>query len=44
MVFYDAMAMKFRNVKLRERNVKCEVCGDEPVITNVKDFDYDEFC
>jgi adenylyltransferase/sulfurtransferase len=44
MIFYDAMNMKFRNVKLRNRNSECVVCGDEPSIKDVKEFDYDEFC
>ena len=44
MVFFDAACMKFRNVRLRERNPACEVCGDEPTITDTTKFDYDEFC
>jgi hypothetical protein len=36
--------MKFRNVKLRDRNAKCIVCGDTPSLTDVKSFDYDDFC
>jgi adenylyltransferase/sulfurtransferase len=35
MIFFDGLAMKFRNVKLRPRNPKCEVCGDNPTITDV---------
>ena len=44
MIFFDASSMKFRNVKLRDRNPSCEVCGDSPTITNTKNFDYDDFC
>ena len=44
MLFFDALAMTFRNVKLRERNKACAVCGDEPTIRDVKDFNYEEFC
>lgn len=44
MVFFDAASMKFRNVKLRERNAKCSVCGDEPTLTDPAQFDYDDFC
>ena len=29
MIFLDALSMKFRNVKLRERNMKCVVCGPD---------------
>jgi hypothetical protein len=48
MIFMDALSMKFRNVKLRERNLKCVVCGpDCPVeskVTDVSNFDYEDFC
>lgn len=44
MIFFDAASMRFRNVKLRDRNANCEVCGDSPTITETKNFDYDEFC
>src|SRR5262249_11767294 len=41
LVLYDALAMKFRDVKLR-RNPECPVCGDHPTITKL--IDYQEFC
>jgi len=44
MIFFDAASMKFRNVKLRDRNPACEVCGDYPTITDTTKFDYDDFC
>ena len=44
MIFFDASTMKFRNVKLRDRNANCAVCGDNPTIKDVKNFDYDDFC
>lgn len=44
MIFFDAYAMTFRNVRLRDRNPQCDVCGDQPKIVDVKDFDYDDFC
>ena len=44
MVIFDALEMRFRNVKLRGRNVECVTCGDKPSVTNVKDFDYNDFC
>ena len=48
MIFFDALAMKFRNVKLRERNPKCVACGPECPedlkIKSVDKIDYAEFC
>jgi hypothetical protein len=44
MIFFDALQMKFRHVKIRDRSPKCSVCGENPTITDVKTFDYDEFC
>jgi adenylyltransferase/sulfurtransferase len=44
MIFFDAASMKFRNVKLRDRNPACSVCGDCPTLTDVAKFDYDTFC
>jgi adenylyltransferase/sulfurtransferase len=41
LVLYDALAMKFRELKLR-RNPDCPVCGDHPTITKL--IDYQEFC
>ena len=41
---FDALEMIFRTMKIRGRNPKCQVCGDNPTITDVKDFDYDTFC
>ena len=48
MIFMDALAMKFRNVKLRERNMKCVVCGpdcsEDERVSDVTKFDYEDFC
>lgn len=44
MVIFDALEMRFRNVKLRGRNSKCSSCGDCPTITDVASFDYNDFC
>ena len=33
LLLYDALAMRFRELKLR-RNPECPVCGDHPTITN----------
>ncbi|MBT4504868.1 MAG: hypothetical protein HOC74_44515, partial [Gemmatimonadetes bacterium] len=41
MLVYDAMDMKFRVLKLR-RNTGCPVCGDEPTVTEL--IDYQQFC
>ena len=44
MVIFDALDMKFRNVKLRGRNKDCISCGESPLIKNVAEFDYNDFC
>ena len=41
LVLYDALAMKFRELKLR-RNPECPVCGDHPTIKEL--IDYHQFC
>jgi adenylyltransferase/sulfurtransferase len=41
LLLYDALAMRFRELKLR-RNPDCPVCGDHPTITKL--IDYQEFC
>src|SRR5689334_13332868 len=41
LLLYDALAMRFRELKLR-RNVECPVCGDHPTITKL--IDYQQFC
>jgi adenylyltransferase/sulfurtransferase len=41
LVLYDALAMRFRELKLR-RNPECPVCGDHPTIRKL--IDYQEFC
>lgn len=41
MLVYDALDMKFRELKLR-RNAQCPVCGDQPTITEL--IDYEQFC
>ena len=40
-LLYDAMEMKFRELKLR-RDTNCPVCGDAPSITGL--IDYQQFC
>ncbi|MDP2744889.1 MAG: molybdopterin-synthase adenylyltransferase MoeB [Dehalococcoidia bacterium] len=41
LVFYDALTMEFKEVKYK-RNPRCPVCGEEPSITRL--IDYEEFC
>ncbi|MDX8410232.1 MAG: molybdopterin-synthase adenylyltransferase MoeB [Mariprofundales bacterium] len=41
LLLYDAMAMKFREVKLR-RDPSCPACGDQPTIGDV--VEYEQFC
>jgi adenylyltransferase/sulfurtransferase len=41
LLLYDALAMKFRELKLR-RNPECPVCGDHRTITQL--IDYHQFC
>ncbi len=41
LLLYDALAMRFRELKLR-RNPECPVCGDHPTINKL--IDYQEFC
>ncbi|MEN9934057.1 MAG: hypothetical protein RLZZ387_636 [Chloroflexota bacterium] len=41
LMLYDALAMRFRELKLR-RNPECPVCGDHPTVTEL--IDYQQFC
>jgi sulfur-carrier protein adenylyltransferase/sulfurtransferase len=41
LLHYDALAMKFREFKVR-RNPKCPICGDAPTIKAL--IDYEQFC
>lgn len=41
LMLYDALGMKFRELKLR-RNPECPVCGDNPTVTKL--IDYEQFC
>jgi molybdopterin/thiamine biosynthesis adenylyltransferase len=43
LLIYDALTMEFRKVKWR-RNSDCPVCGDKPIISSLKDIDYQGFC
>jgi sulfur-carrier protein adenylyltransferase/sulfurtransferase len=41
LLLYDALTMRFRELKLR-RDPDCPVCGDRPTVTAL--IDYDQFC
>ncbi|MCX7789421.1 MAG: molybdopterin-synthase adenylyltransferase MoeB [Chloroflexaceae bacterium] len=41
LMLYDALGMRFRELKLR-RNPKCPVCGENPTVTTL--IDYEQFC
>ncbi|HEX9440671.1 MAG TPA: molybdopterin-synthase adenylyltransferase MoeB [Roseiflexaceae bacterium] len=41
LMLYDALAMRFRELKLR-RNPDCPVCGEHPTVTEL--IDYEQFC
>src|SRR5271165_1289857 len=41
LLLYDALAMRFRELKLR-KNPDCPVCGTHPTVTKL--IDYNEFC
>src|SRR5262249_51518344 len=41
LLLYDALRMSFQEFKVR-RNVKCPICGDQPTITKL--IDYEQFC
>ena len=41
LLLYDALGMRFRELKLR-RNPECPVCGEHPTVTKL--IDYQQFC
>jgi adenylyltransferase/sulfurtransferase len=41
LMLYDSLRMSFKDVKIR-RNPKCELCGDNPTVTEL--VDYEAFC
>jgi adenylyltransferase/sulfurtransferase len=41
LLLFDALAMEFREMKI-EKNAHCPVCGLEPAITEL--IDYEQFC
>jgi adenylyltransferase/sulfurtransferase len=43
LMLYDALDARFSEVKLR-KDPKCPICGGNPSITGLVDYDYDAFC
>lgn len=41
LLLFDGLTVKWRELKLK-KNPKCAICGDQPTITGL--IDYDEFC
>lgn len=39
---FNALKMEFRKIKLPKPNGKCAVCGDEPTITELVDYEQAE--
>ena len=42
LLLFDGLEGSFRSIKLRGRQEKCCVCGDQPSITKL--IDYEQFC
>lgn len=42
MLLFDALSCTFRTFKIRNRNPSCELCGENPTITGL--IDYERFC
>jgi adenylyltransferase/sulfurtransferase len=43
LLIFDGLSMHFRGVSI-SRNKECPACGRKPSITNLKKFDYKDFC
>jgi adenylyltransferase/sulfurtransferase len=42
LLLFDALDSKFTTIKLRGKQKHCAVCGDEPTINKLQD--YEQFC
>ncbi|MBR1592959.1 MAG: molybdopterin-synthase adenylyltransferase MoeB [Ruminococcus sp.] len=42
-VSFDAWNLKWRELKIH-KNQNCPICGKNPTITEIEDFDYEDFC
>lgn len=43
LVTFDAWRMRWRELKIR-KNADCPICGSSPTITEVEEYDYEDFC
>ena len=43
LLVFDAWKMKFRELKITKHE-ECPLCGKQPAITELAEYDYDEFC
>jgi len=44
MIHFNGLDSSIKKFKMRGRWPNCEVCGPNPSITNVNEFDYATFC
>ena len=42
LLLFDGLETKFRNIKLRAKNVNCIICGEHPILQKL--IDYEQFC
>ncbi|KPP65049.1 hypothetical protein Z043_116556, partial [Scleropages formosus] len=42
LLMFDALTTRFRSIRLRPRQMGCAVCGDNPTVTGLQD--YEKFC
>ena len=42
-VTFDAWNLKWRELKIK-KNCNCPICGQHPTITEIEDYDYEDFC
>lgn len=42
LLLYDASEATFRNVRLRDKNPECTICGKNPTVKKL--IDYEQFC
>lgn len=42
LLLFSAESTAFRSVRLRSRNINCDVCGENPIISHL--IDYEQFC
>ena len=42
LLLFDALENKFRSIKLRNKNNNCDICGENPTVKEL--IDYELFC